>query len=75
MPRRAHGAGAARPVRNPADRRDIVGHVVEADDAAVDAALAVAAGEGALWQATPPEQRAACLLRAADLLEATRRRR
>ncbi len=66
-----HGGGAARPVLNPADRRDVVGHVVEADDAAVEAALASAAGEGALWQATPPEQRAACLLRAADRLEAS----
>ena len=66
----AHDAGAARPVRNPADRRDIVGEVAEADAAAVDAALAIAAGDGALWQVTPPAERAACLLRAADLLEA-----
>ncbi|MDA8253893.1 MAG: trifunctional transcriptional regulator/proline dehydrogenase/L-glutamate gamma-semialdehyde dehydrogenase [Rhodospirillales bacterium] len=65
-----HGRAAPQPVRNPADRRDLVGHVIEADDDAVDAALAVAAGEGTLWQATPPEQRAAALLRAADLLEA-----
>ncbi len=62
--------GAARAVRNPADRRDVVGYVAEADDATVETALAAAAGAGALWQATPPNQRAACLLRAADLLEA-----
>jgi RHH-type proline utilization regulon transcriptional repressor/proline dehydrogenase/delta 1-pyrroline-5-carboxylate dehydrogenase len=62
--------GPARPVRNPADRHDVVGEVVEADDAQLEAALARAAGEGATWQVTPPEARAACLLRAADLLEA-----
>lgn len=66
-----NGAGTPRPVRNPADRRDVVGQVIEADEAAVEFALAAASGEGALWQATPPDQRAACLLRAADLLEAS----
>ena len=60
----------AREIRNPADRHDIVGHVVEATSTQVDAALALAAGAAAGWQATPPEDRAACLLRAADLLEA-----
>jgi RHH-type proline utilization regulon transcriptional repressor/proline dehydrogenase/delta 1-pyrroline-5-carboxylate dehydrogenase len=64
------GSGPPRPVRNPADRRDIVGHVVEADDTEVDRAVAVAQSDGAVWQATPPTQRTACLLRAADLLEA-----
>ncbi len=58
-----------RPLRNPADQRDVVGQVVEAGPAEVDAALAAAANEGAVWQATPPADRAACLLRAADLLE------
>jgi RHH-type proline utilization regulon transcriptional repressor/proline dehydrogenase/delta 1-pyrroline-5-carboxylate dehydrogenase len=67
---RAGGPGQARKVQNPADRRDSVGEVVEADDAQVDAVLATAAGDGAVWQATPPEARAGCLLRAADLLEA-----
>jgi RHH-type proline utilization regulon transcriptional repressor/proline dehydrogenase/delta 1-pyrroline-5-carboxylate dehydrogenase len=65
----ATGGSAALPVRNPADRRDIVGEVVVADAAAIDAALTAAAGPGALWTATPPEQRAGVLLRAADLLE------
>jgi RHH-type proline utilization regulon transcriptional repressor/proline dehydrogenase/delta 1-pyrroline-5-carboxylate dehydrogenase len=60
---------APRPVRNPADHRDVVGHVTEASEAEVDAAVALAAGEGAVWQATPPAERAAVLLRAADLLE------
>ncbi|MDR3539257.1 MAG: trifunctional transcriptional regulator/proline dehydrogenase/L-glutamate gamma-semialdehyde dehydrogenase [Acetobacteraceae bacterium] len=61
--------GPAQPVRNPADRRDVVGHVVEATDAQVDAALARAAAAAPAWQATPPADRAACLLRAADMLE------
>jgi RHH-type transcriptional regulator, proline utilization regulon repressor / proline dehydrogenase / delta 1-pyrroline-5-carboxylate dehydrogenase len=66
----AQDKAPARPVTNPADRRDIVGHVVEAEPAQVEAALTLAAGEGAVWQATPPADRAACLLRAADALEA-----
>ena len=36
--------GPARAVRNPADRRDLVGHVVEASTAQVDAALAAGRG-------------------------------
>jgi RHH-type proline utilization regulon transcriptional repressor/proline dehydrogenase/delta 1-pyrroline-5-carboxylate dehydrogenase len=57
-------------VRNPADRRDLVGHVVEASahDAvrAVDAALAAAPA----WRATPAAARAAVLEQAADALQA-----
>ena len=42
-------------IRNPAaDRRDIVGHVVEATPQQVDAALALAAEAAAGWQATLP---------------------
>jgi RHH-type transcriptional regulator, proline utilization regulon repressor / proline dehydrogenase / delta 1-pyrroline-5-carboxylate dehydrogenase len=67
---RAGGDGAGVPVRNPADRQDIVGRVVEADEAQVEAALASAASDGAVWGVTPPAERAACLTRAADLLEA-----
>ena len=59
-----------RPVRNPADRGDIVGVVVEASKAEVAAALAEAVAAGPIWAATPPAERAACLFRAADLLEA-----
>ena len=72
LPHRAAAAGAtgpARPVRNPADHRGVVGSVIEADAVTIDAALAAAATEGALWQATPPAERAATLLHAADLLE------
>ena len=57
-------------VRNPADRRDLVGHVAEATPGDVDAALASALQAAAGWQATPPAERSACLLRAADILEA-----
>jgi RHH-type proline utilization regulon transcriptional repressor/proline dehydrogenase/delta 1-pyrroline-5-carboxylate dehydrogenase len=61
------GEGVA--LRNPANRGDIVGQVIEATPAqavlAVDHAVAVAP----IWQATPPAERAQCLLRAADLLE------
>lgn len=57
------------PVRNPADLRDIVGHVTEATEADVDAALSAATAAAPIWQATPPEARAALLDRAADLME------
>ncbi|RCW74515.1 trifunctional transcriptional regulator/proline dehydrogenase/L-glutamate gamma-semialdehyde dehydrogenase [Pseudorhodoferax soli] len=63
-------AGRAQPVRNPADRRDVVGQVVEASEAQVDAALAAAADAAPIWQSTPPPERARCLERAADALEA-----
>jgi RHH-type proline utilization regulon transcriptional repressor/proline dehydrogenase/delta 1-pyrroline-5-carboxylate dehydrogenase len=57
--------GRAEEVRNPADVRDVVGTVVQATPGLVDAACA-----GALpWQASPQE-RAACLERVADRLEA-----
>ena len=62
--------GEARDVCNPADRRDLVGRVVEATPAAVDRALAQAEAAAPGWAATPPGERAACLARAADLMEA-----
>ncbi len=63
-------AGAARDIRNPADHSDVVGQVVEATLAQVDAALTRADAAAPIWRATPAAERAACLLRAADLLEA-----
>src|SRR6185503_16192938 len=57
--------GDARPVRNPADLSDIVGHVVEAAPEIVDAACAYAEP----WHA-PPQARAECLERVADRMEA-----
>jgi RHH-type proline utilization regulon transcriptional repressor/proline dehydrogenase/delta 1-pyrroline-5-carboxylate dehydrogenase len=64
--------GAAAPVRSPADRERVVGRVVEADEATVDRALALATAAFADWDCTPAEQRAAILERAADLYEARR---
>jgi len=61
--------GPACEVRNPADHRDRVGHVTDASPADVEAALAQAAAASSVWQATPPAERAACLRRAADLME------
>ncbi|MCK4162941.1 trifunctional transcriptional regulator/proline dehydrogenase/L-glutamate gamma-semialdehyde dehydrogenase [Ralstonia pseudosolanacearum] len=61
--------GTPQPVRNPSDLRDVVGHVTEATEADVDAALSAAAAAAPIWQATLPEARAALLDRAADLME------
>ncbi len=62
--------GAARDVLNPADHADRVGLVTELD--AKDAARVVhMAHEAATqWAAVPPAERAACLERAAELMEA-----
>lgn len=56
-------------VRNPADHRDLVGRVIEADANEVAAALREAANAAPIWQSTPVEARAQCLRRAAQLLE------
>ncbi len=61
---------AAMAIRNPADRREIVGEVVETTPSQVDEALALATAVAPLWRDSPPAERAACLLRAADLMEA-----
>jgi RHH-type transcriptional regulator, proline utilization regulon repressor / proline dehydrogenase / delta 1-pyrroline-5-carboxylate dehydrogenase len=61
--------GPMRPVLNPADRRDVVGHVVEAGPAEIEAALAQAVAAAPIWRATSPAKRAACLERAANMLE------
>jgi RHH-type proline utilization regulon transcriptional repressor/proline dehydrogenase/delta 1-pyrroline-5-carboxylate dehydrogenase len=57
------------PVRNPADHRDVVGHVIEADEAETAAALQHAVQGAPIWQSTPVAERAQCLRRAAQLLE------
>ena len=58
------------PVRNPADHRDVVGHVRDATPAEIEAALAAATAAALRWAGTPAAQRAACLERAADAMEA-----
>ncbi|MBV2182641.1 MAG: trifunctional transcriptional regulator/proline dehydrogenase/L-glutamate gamma-semialdehyde dehydrogenase [Castellaniella sp.] len=59
----------AQPVLNPADHRDVVGQLVEADEADVQAALKRAEYAAPIWQATPVAERAQCLRHAAQLLE------
>jgi RHH-type proline utilization regulon transcriptional repressor/proline dehydrogenase/delta 1-pyrroline-5-carboxylate dehydrogenase len=65
--------GASRPVVSPIDRT-AVGQVVEADAAAITAAMAAAQKAFAAWNATPVERRAEILERGAELLEAARGR-
>jgi RHH-type transcriptional regulator, proline utilization regulon repressor / proline dehydrogenase / delta 1-pyrroline-5-carboxylate dehydrogenase len=62
--------GGSRAVRNPADRRDVVGRVREAAPDEVDAALAAAVAAAPAWAAVPAEARASRLRRAADAMEA-----
>ncbi|WP_285961307.1 trifunctional transcriptional regulator/proline dehydrogenase/L-glutamate gamma-semialdehyde dehydrogenase [Pseudomonas tohonis] len=62
--------GESLPVTNPADRRDIVGHVQNASLEDVGNAVLASLTAAPIWQATPPVERAAALDRAADLMEA-----
>jgi len=62
--------GAGQPVRNPADRADLVGTVRDASAAEVDLALRHAAQEAPAWAAVAPAGRAAVLQLASDRLEA-----
>ncbi|KAK51098.1 trifunctional transcriptional regulator/proline dehydrogenase/L-glutamate gamma-semialdehyde dehydrogenase [Bordetella bronchiseptica] len=56
-------------VANPANLRDIVGHVMQATPQHVEQALRDAANAAPIWQSTPVPERAQCLRRAAQLLE------
>jgi RHH-type proline utilization regulon transcriptional repressor/proline dehydrogenase/delta 1-pyrroline-5-carboxylate dehydrogenase len=67
-----HASAAPSAIRNPANRDDVVGTVVEATANDVVRAVAAAAEAGNAWSETAPAVRAACLERAADLLEAER---
>ncbi|MBY0574433.1 MAG: bifunctional proline dehydrogenase/L-glutamate gamma-semialdehyde dehydrogenase PutA, partial [Undibacterium sp.] len=58
-----------RQVLNPADLRDVVGSVIEADTQDVQTALAAAQAYAEEWQNQTPSLRANCLNKAADLLE------
>ncbi|MGQ8633695.1 bifunctional proline dehydrogenase/L-glutamate gamma-semialdehyde dehydrogenase PutA, partial [Agrobacterium sp. DKPNP3] len=60
--------GETRPVRNPGDHNDIVGYVTEPTQADVEEAMQRAAASG--WPSTPVNERAACLERAADAMQA-----
>jgi RHH-type proline utilization regulon transcriptional repressor/proline dehydrogenase/delta 1-pyrroline-5-carboxylate dehydrogenase len=63
----ASGGGGERPVVNPADRRDIVGTVVEVSPDEATAAATLAAGSA--WGRTAVAERAAILDRAADAMQ------
>lgn len=56
-------------VLNPADHRDVVGYVIEANADDVDAALKHARNAAPIWQSTPVAERAKCLSDAAQMLE------
>ncbi|EOE6858251.1 trifunctional transcriptional regulator/proline dehydrogenase/L-glutamate gamma-semialdehyde dehydrogenase [Cronobacter dublinensis] len=62
--------GELTPVLNPAEPRDIVGYAREASEAEVAQALQSAVNNAPIWFATPPQERAAILERAAVLMEA-----
>lgn len=70
-PMLAHGEGngSARAVKNPAYLRDHVGEVVEISPDSVGDILQAATDDAPIWQATPPQERAAILKRAADIME------
>lgn len=61
--------GNAQSVTNPANHQDIVGKVYEATEQDVEIALTCAVATAPIWQATPPQERAAILERAADQYE------
>jgi RHH-type proline utilization regulon transcriptional repressor/proline dehydrogenase/delta 1-pyrroline-5-carboxylate dehydrogenase len=56
-------------ITNPARPTDVVGTVMEANPADVGEAVRLATAAYPAWAATPVAERAACLLRAADLYE------
>ncbi|MEM6573092.1 MAG: bifunctional proline dehydrogenase/L-glutamate gamma-semialdehyde dehydrogenase PutA [Pseudomonadota bacterium] len=56
-------------VHNPADRGQQIGSWRAADEAATGKALENAAAAAPRWDATPVEERARCLLKAAELME------
>ncbi|MBT9371618.1 trifunctional transcriptional regulator/proline dehydrogenase/L-glutamate gamma-semialdehyde dehydrogenase [Rhizobium sp. CSW-27] len=62
-------AGDSQPVLNPADHGDRVGIVTPATEEMAHQAVQAAALQGMAWGGVAPAERAACLERAADLLE------
>ena len=62
-------SGEACPVFNPANAGEVVGEVVEADAATVSRALEQALEVAPAWDTLGGAERAACLRRAADLME------
>nr|WP_244424677.1 trifunctional transcriptional regulator/proline dehydrogenase/L-glutamate gamma-semialdehyde dehydrogenase [Methylobacterium nodulans] len=70
LPSKAKAPAPLTDVRNPADRRDVVGRWREATAAEMTEALDAAVQAAPGWAATPAGDRAAALRRAADLMEA-----
>ncbi len=62
-------SGKSREIRDPSDRRRVVGNVFEAGAADVAEAVTRALGAQPSWNATPAGERAGLLERAADLME------
>jgi RHH-type proline utilization regulon transcriptional repressor/proline dehydrogenase/delta 1-pyrroline-5-carboxylate dehydrogenase len=62
--------GESRAVLNPGDHRDAVGVVIETSEDHACRAVTIALAEGAKWSAVSPAERAQCLVRAADLMQA-----
>jgi RHH-type proline utilization regulon transcriptional repressor/proline dehydrogenase/delta 1-pyrroline-5-carboxylate dehydrogenase len=62
-------SGSSKPVRSPADQREVVGQVTEASVADVAAAMAAAQAAFPAWEGTPASERAAALDGAADRLQ------
>ncbi|GAL04470.1 proline dehydrogenase [Photobacterium aphoticum] len=65
-----HANDSGMTVTAPYDRRESVGHVAFASAQQVDAAITVAQAAYPAWANRPVAERAACLVRLADLLEA-----
>ncbi|UIL53927.1 MULTISPECIES: trifunctional transcriptional regulator/proline dehydrogenase/L-glutamate gamma-semialdehyde dehydrogenase [Pantoea] len=63
------GDGETRTIINPAAPNDVVGQVREATEQEVSQALDAAVNSGPIWFATPPQERAAILERAAQIME------
>lgn len=56
-------------VKNPANPDDLVGHMTQASEADVDAAITAAQQGFTTWSAMPAQERAACVRKVGDLLE------
>jgi RHH-type proline utilization regulon transcriptional repressor/proline dehydrogenase/delta 1-pyrroline-5-carboxylate dehydrogenase len=67
-------SGTKRVLQSPADSALVIGTVVDADEAAAADAVGAALAGLSVWDSTPAAERAACLERAADLLEERRGR-
>ncbi len=63
-------SGPRRAVLDPSDHRRSAGQVIEANPAQIEAALSRSVRAAPEWDRVPAEDRARCLERAADLLEA-----